>query len=515
MVTPLRDPETPYTVGKVANKKNVLVDAGFNKSLSILSQELSVRHPSISYNSLVMCSLVACSAYRKNTLLAYKDIIEAAPIRQCFLSLQAALFKQGEFGLRIGNSISYLQEPTHSFRDVLTQYELILDDANVLLPEQHYCSQFKKPVIGTILMIDMQLPKPDIDAGSYAAYQEIKLIQSLGYHIKFLSAHLEYDKKYSRLLQNHGVEVLYGPHYSSAKEAIVQNISMLSGVYITRYHIADYFLSLIKEHAPNLPIVFNNADLHFLREMREAEVANDLIAMEKANNTKQAEVNVMEQVDAVLSYNETEHEIITPLVKNPEKIFKCPWVLAEKNTIPSYKERSGISFLGGFNHAPNRQALDYFLSEIMPVLIKRVPKIKLFVYGSHLPDKYRAMSSDHIEFVGYVENLDDVFNQHRVFVAPLLAGAGIKGKVLEALSYGVPAVLSPIAAEATGHTHQETGFVVNHPQDWADCIANLIEDDALWHKLSKNSQVLASRKYSFENGQCLMRKAFQYVGLSC
>ncbi|WP_245217729.1 glycosyltransferase family 4 protein, partial [Rheinheimera maricola] len=85
----------------------------------------------------------------------------------------------------------------------------------------------------------------------------------------------------------------------------------------------------------------------------------------------------------------------------------------------------------------------------MPLLEKVRPDINLYVYGSAMPEEYKALETPNIEMVGFAENLDDVFYAHRVFVAPLLSGAGIKGKVLEAMAYQTPTVLTDTAAEGT------------------------------------------------------------------
>jgi len=515
LITPLANEQVNYTVAKLANAQNELIDAGGNQQLLNFPSKIDVFHPSVSYHSFVSSALYTCTMYRVDALqeLLYK--LPLTPVENAFTAVQCQLAQQGAYGLRVGDANGEVIGGSEAFEKVKRYYSDLITTGHIKAIDVAYCDfeLVPVPMKGTVLMIDMQIPKPDVDAGSYAAYQEIKLIQSLGYHVKFVSAHLDFSLKYSRMLQQLGVEVYYGPYYSSANEVIVNNATKVNAIYITRYHIAQNFLDLIREYCPDIPVIFNNADLHFLRELRAAEANNDLRALELAEDTKASEVEVMEQVNVVLSYNEVEHQIIGELISDKSKIHKCPWVLASKAKGLSFEKRTGIAFLGGFKHAPNVEAIECFMQFVMPLLIEKSPHVKLYVYGSNMPESFHQYQCDQIELVGYVENLDDVFHSHRVFVAPLISGAGIKGKVLEAISYGVPCVLSPIAAEATGLVHEQNSLLANSPEQWLEYILALYNNQELWLKFSQKEVELTQSHYSFSNGRNLMKKAFEYVGL--
>jgi GT2 family glycosyltransferase/glycosyltransferase involved in cell wall biosynthesis len=364
-----------------------------------------------------------------------------------------------------------------------------------------------------VLVIDYASPMPNRDAGSYAAIQEMKLIQSLGFKVTFVPANLAHFGKYTTELQKMGVEVLYAPFYASVTQVFERRLAEMDAVYITRYHIAQEHISYIKQHS-NAKILFNNADLHFLRELRAAlKGVTDQKALESVLKTRHDELAVCEKADAVLCYNATEHAVITSHILEAEKLHITPWVLETKQAGPTFEERSGIAFLGGFNHTPNGEAVEYLADSIMPLLAKQRPDITLFVYGSNMPESYKELEEDNIKMVGFAETLDGVYHDHRVFVAPLLSGAGIKGKVLESMAYNLPTVLTEVAAEGTGLTHGISTLIAQEPEEWVDAIIKLYDDQVLWTKFAENSQTLVEAKYSFEHGHKIFKDIFASVGV--
>ena len=100
-----------------------------------------------------------------------------------------------------------------------------------------------------------------------------------------------------------------------------------------------------------------------------------------------------------------------------------------------------------------------------------------------------------------------------IFVAPLLSGAGIKGKVLAALAHGVPCVLTPTAAEGIGVRHGHDCMIATSAMEWRDAIDLLVRDEDLWNRMSENARTYVGHSFSFEAGRALMRTAFEAVDL--
>jgi GT2 family glycosyltransferase/glycosyltransferase involved in cell wall biosynthesis len=366
-------------------------------------------------------------------------------------------------------------------------------------------------ILGRILFIDYTTPRPDRDAGSYAAMQEIRLVQSLGYKVTFLPANLAHLGAYTDDLQRMGVEVLYAPFHLTMARYLEKHAADFDAFYITRYHVAGVVLDLIRRYAAGRKVMLNNADLHFLREMRAA--AGNIDAMEAARTTRTAELEVMEKVDLVLSYSDVEHAVIESHTEGRAQVARCPWIVDCPATIPGIENRAGLSFLGNYKHHPNAEAVAWFARQVMPRLATAQPSLALHVYGSQMPDDIKALRSDLIRPEGYIDDVAAAYDRHRIFVAPLQSGAGIKGKVLAALAHGIPCVLSPLAAEGIGLRHGHDCLIARTPQDWVDAINALTGSDADWTRIAGNGRAYVQDWFSFDRGQGMMRDIFGRVGL--
>tara|TARA_B100002003_G_scaffold250771_1_gene291472 strand:- start:83 stop:2857 length:2775 start_codon:yes stop_codon:yes gene_type:complete len=361
------------------------------------------------------------------------------------------------------------------------------------------------------LMVDYTVPRPDHDAGSYAAVQEIRMLQANGFKVSFVSENMAHMGKYTDALQKMGVECFYAPFQTSVEQVLQSRGSEFELVYITRFDVAERHLPAVKQYT-SAKILFNNADLHFLRELRAALAANST-DLSGPLATRDRELGLMRQVDGILAYNPTEHAVIASHNLKMDNLYITPWVLDGRGHQTPFKKRSGLAFLGGYRHTPNVEAVKFFVEKVMPLLRKRLPGVPFHIYGSHMPDSFKQYEAKDVLLEGFVESLDDVFESARLMVAPLLSGAGIKGKVLEGMSAGVPQVLSPVAAEATGLTHGVSAMVVEEPQAWVDAIAELYEDEKRWVQMSNNALALARTNYSFEHGVKGMAKALEGVGI--
>ena len=219
----------------------------------------------------------------------------------------------------------------------------------------------------------------------------------------------------------------------------------------------------------------------------------------------------MQKADLVLSYNEVEHSVIQSHTDGAVRVMTCPWVLDLPDDVPGFEDRAGLSFLGSFKHHPNLEGVRWFVENVMDDLGASHPDIVLSLYGSGMTDTVRALESDNVKPVGFVDDVADAYDRHRISVAPLLSGAGIKGKVLEALGHGIPTVVSPIAAEGIGLRHGHDCMIARTPAEWISAIVALYSDPELWQSVSGRARAYVSEKYSFANGREMMRAVLEEV----
>jgi len=368
-------------------------------------------------------------------------------------------------------------------------------------------------ITGRVAFIDYTTPRPDFDAGSYAAIQEMKLVQALGFKVTFVAQNVAHLGHYTEDLERMGIEVICAPFALSLSELVEKRGGEFSAFYVTRYDVAKRSIPLIRKFAPHAKIIFNIADLHFLRELRAGISARNPKLISNAVKIREEELAVLLKVDIALSYSYVEHAVILSHNLDATKVHTCPWVVEVAKRTPTFAERKGIAFIGNYAHPPNVEAVEFFVQQVMPLLRKKLPKVSFHVYGSKVPASLTLLAGDDVIIEGYAEDLNDVFGTHRIFVAPLLSGAGIKGKVLSAMSYGAPSVLSPLAAEGIALVPGTHCAIAKTPADWVDSIVRLYQDENAWNAMSAAAKELMEQSYSFANGVELMREAFHAANL--
>lgn len=360
-----------------------------------------------------------------------------------------------------------------------------------------------------VLVLDATTPRRNSDAGSYAAFQEMKLMMELGCKLTFVPSNLAHMGVHTEYLQKLGVECIYYPFYQSVEQLLETRGEEYDAVYITRYKVAANSLDSIRS-LTNAKVIFNNADLHFLRELRES-LQNKSIEFSGPLATREDELAVIDDVDVAICYTEAERAVITSHVMKEENIMRCPWVVKTATHVKPFIERQEIAFLGGYKHKPNVEAVEFFCEKVMPVLCQRMPDIVFNVYGSSLPQHFSEYESDNVRIIGFVEDVATVYDNARLFVSPLLSGAGLKGKIIECMAKGLPAVISPITAEGTGLVHSQSTYVADNVDEWCDYIQKLYTDEDLWYKMSENSLSISRSLYSPAEGIKRMKKILEAV----
>lgn len=147
------------------------------------------------------------------------------------------------------------------------------------------------------------------------------------------------------------------------------------------------------------------------------------------------------------------------------------------------------------------------------LLIQEKLDLVFYVYGSNMPDEIYELGSKNVVIKGYAEQLAEVYNSHKVFICPLTFGAGIKGKLIDALAYGMPTVASEIAAEGTGLKHGINAYIPKNNEDWVECIRECYFNEDKWLAIRQNGIALVKNKYNQSNAVRQFRTIFSRLGL--
>lgn len=303
----------------------------------------------------------------------------------------------------------------------------------------------------TVLVIDHYVPSYDKDAGSRSTWQYIELMVAMGYNVKFVGANFFPHEPYTQELQAMGVEVLVGEKMArSFRTWLKDNAECIDAVYLHRPHTAEQFSRELNNMNPKPKLIYFGHDLHFLRVEREYDVTGDRKFKDLAEEWKRRELAVFEDFDKVYYPSQVEVDVISEVAPEVD-VSAIPLFVMERSEAESYcwEDRADILFVGGFNHSPNVDAVCWFAQEILPLVIAACPDIKLNVVGSNTPDTVKALASKHVVIHGYLSDkeLAEQYRRARMVAVPLRYGAGVKGKILEALQYGVPLVTTAIGAE--------------------------------------------------------------------
>ena len=353
----------------------------------------------------------------------------------------------------------------------------------------------------TLLMVDHYVPQFDKDAGSRTVFQYLKMFAQAGFNVKFIGDNFYRHEPYTTVLQQLGIEVLYGPDYARGwKEWVRKNGAQIDYVFLNRPHIAPRYLDFLRENT-NARIMYYGHDLAFLREMREYEITGDESFRKSSEVWKPKELSLMRQADMAYypSYVEVEEiHAIDPAIK----VKAIPAYLFDGVNFEGYDfdSRRDIMFIGGFSHRPNVDAVKWLAEEILPELLKLLPDVKIHVLGSNAPNEVLALANEHLILEGFVtdEQLEGFYRNSRISLVPLRYGAGIKGKVIEAMRYGTPVVTTPTGAEGIPDAEQVMA-VESDAKKLAETIAALYQDREALGAMSQNAITYIQQNYSTDN----------------
>ncbi len=365
-----------------------------------------------------------------------------------------------------------------------------------------------------ILVIDSYVPLYDRESGCVRLMGILKIFLALGYSVIFLPDNGYPEEPYTSTLQQMGIEVVYcTPQQPDLKEQLVKRLPLVDGVWLCRPELCDKYMELIRYYS-KAPIIYDTIDLHFLRLKRQQEFLDS-----SYQNTdwswetyRKLEVNFARKADATTVVTDVEQKTLQyEGVNNVHVIPNIHYPVS--CDLPPFEKRSGILFIGSYNHPPNIDAVRWLCLDIMPIIWQSHPEIHVTLLGSNLKEEVRELASDRVKVTGYVEDVEPYFLSHRVFVAPLRFGAGMKGKIGHSLSYGLPTVTTSIGAEGMGLVDRQDVLIGEDEDALARAVIELYHEQKLWEKLAQNS-LDSIEKYSPLKVQQSIKNLLEGIGIN-
>ena len=323
------------------------------------------------------------------------------------------------------------------------------------------------------------------------------ILTGLGCKVTFVADNLEYRQPYVQALQQQGIEVQFHPYTSSLAMLLGERGGEFDLVFLSRHYVAARHMATVRAFAPRALVVFDTVDLHFLREQRLAELDASRAAGSAAAAKRAEELALIRRADVTLVVSAVERDLLADLAPQAKVVVLSNIHDRHEHGRP-FAQRSGLLFVGGFRHPPNTDAVLWYASEILPRIRSRLPGVKSYIVGADPPATIRRLATDDLVIAGFVPDLSPYLEGCRVSISPLRYGAGVKGKVNQAMSFGLPVVATTPSIEGMHLTPGSDVLVGDDPQAFADAVVRAYQDQTLWERLAAGGRDNVSRHFSRE-----------------
>jgi len=352
-----------------------------------------------------------------------------------------------------------------------------------------------------ILFVDSQYPMFDRASADVRMFAIVRLLREQGHDCDYFVSDIgqaeirigaEEVGRYRDALLGLGVHTLERIGFEE-----VLATSRYDVVFFKYFYPAEARMELVRIWQPEARIVVDSVDLVYARLAAKAEVSSKAADHREAEEIKRRELAIYAAADIVLTVTEDEAKVLA------RELPKLPiYVIPNIHAIPT-QDRSetpfpSLLFIGAFSHEPNVDGVLWFVREVWPLVHVTFPDAFLRVVGGWPPEEIRALAKDEVEVLGFVPDTLPYLMESWISVAPLRFGAGMKGKVGEAMAAGLPVVSTTFGAEGFGLTPGEHLLLENDPIMFADAVISLVHDRALRHAIGEAGRAFIQRNYSLD-----------------
>lgn len=365
-----------------------------------------------------------------------------------------------------------------------------------------------------VLVIDATTPTPDRDSGSNNTVELMRIFLHMGWHVAFAPRSHAFAGDYTKALQRIGVEPLIAPLISHLGDLFRNRPEAYDAVIAFRLESLGDCYEKLRAAYPGALLIFHDIDLHHLRLKRRAEITGDLALHMESERVKDRELELFARCDCSVVVTEAEKATVQEQLP-VENIVVYPYTIEVRRSERPFSERRHLCFIGGYAHDPNVDAVLYFAREIWPLVKPELPDdAKLLIVGPDAPPCLKSLAADDIVLTGQLSDLGDIMDDCRLSVVPLRYGAGIKGKLVRSLAYGLPSVASSLAVEGMQLTNGREVLVADEPQLFAKAILTLYHDRQKWQSVQSAGYTFVEEHYSWKVGLQTCERILRVAGES-
>jgi O-antigen biosynthesis protein len=332
-----------------------------------------------------------------------------------------------------------------------------------------------------VLVIADTLPAPDRTSADFRFFQLLGMLAeqhevafcAVGENRQFESLGYDRVNQYREALCTRSIRVVD----RNIEQALRSHT--YAAVVFEWHFPARTLMRTVRLRQPQAHIIIDSVDVVFNRLEAKAGVTGASADIEKARVTKAIELSLYSRADVVVTVTDADAAILQR--ENPGlATFTIPNIHPLQEPVPiAEAHRSHLIFIGSFARPggeTNSDAMLYFCSEILPLIIAAEPSVRLRIVGSSPPPEVFALASPHVEVLGFVPDTRPYLETSAISIAPLRFGGGMKGKIGEAMSFALPVVTTSVGIEGFGLEAGKHALVGDNPRDFADAVIRLLRD---------------------------------------
>lgn len=354
-----------------------------------------------------------------------------------------------------------------------------------------------------VLIIGYVWPEPNSSAAGSRMMQLVEFFQSQYYQVVFSSPAAESEHRFP--FESIGVEKAEIKVNSSSFDDFIKNLNP-DIVLFDRFIMEEQFGWRVDKFCPDAIKLLETVDLHCLREARHTALKQQRSFTRKDlfSEISQREIASIFRCDLSLIISDYEFKLLIEEFKvDSSLLILLPFMLdnLESSTyksLPSFEKRQNFISIGNFRHAPNWDAVLYLKQTIWPLIHKKLPNAEMHIYGAYPPPKATQLHNPKQKFhiLGWAKDAKIVMGNARICLAPLRFGAGLKGKLVEAMQQGTPSITTDIGAEGMHGDLKWNGMIENEPTTFADAAVSLYKDKDIWLKYQNNGMDIFNTFYN-------------------
>ena len=442
-------------------------------------------------------------AYFEDTDLAFR--VREREMRVVYNPHSAVIHHEGvSHGRDTSKGLKAYQELNK--RKFQERWRNVLEDSHFSNGENVVVARDRTTGKPRILIVDHYIPQPDRDAGSRSMWHYLELFAKSGFHTIFWPHNRHFDPPYAKKLQSLGVETIYGYNdiWPEFECWLAENNAILNYAFLSRPSVTKDFIDAIRGTSA-ATILFYGHDIHFRRLILEYEITKQDSSLAESKEIEKVERDIWGKSDVVYYPSVEEEHFVKSELPNlsvrtlPLYIYEQSRLIETANRLVKAQlpKTNRLLFIGGFRHKPNVDAVMWFHSVIWPLVRNQISDATWVIAGSSPPAEVQQLQSSHIHVTGSItdEELAEQYRQTSVAIVPLRYGAGMKGKVLEALSFGVPLITTRIGVQGLEFASSFCS-VVDDPEKFAEATINVLRNPFSYLEKSKKGLAFIEANFS-------------------